>query len=117
MLEIVACGRPSTVALAALNAVAIVYGATGRPKAPTTRAGLPHSAGTRFSSSAITYGIGMGVFDISVFNGSDGSWIVGLMTPRMKSTSTTRSAAIAATRKPANAPRSTTGFIPSAIAR
>jgi hypothetical protein len=112
MLEIVACGRPSTVALAALNAVAIVYGATGRPKAPTTRAGLPHSAGTRFSSSAITYGIGMGVFDIS-----DGSWIVGLMTPRMKSTSTTRSAAIAATRKPANAPRSTTGFIPSAIAR
>ncbi len=48
--------------------------------------------------------MGTGVREVSDVSGSAGYWIAGETTPRMKSTSATRSATTALVRSPANAP-------------
>jgi hypothetical protein len=48
-----------------------------------------------------SFGIGMGVLLVSDSSGSFGHWIAGETTPRMKSTSSGRSAAASASRSPA----------------
>jgi hypothetical protein len=64
--------NPSIVARAVRQAVSIVSGATGRSSEPTTNVELPHFAGTRFSSSTSSAGIGIGFFEVSVLSGSEG---------------------------------------------
>jgi hypothetical protein len=64
---------------------------------------LGNSATCADSVKAKLEGIGIGVRDISVFNGSAGYCWTGETTPRMKSTSETHSPHTSASRRPANA--------------
>jgi hypothetical protein len=73
----------------------------GRPSSAVTIVSPLPRAKVADSSRESSFGIGMGVLLVCDFSGSFGHWIAGETTPRMKSTSSGRSAAASASRRPA----------------
>jgi hypothetical protein len=73
----------------------------GRPSSAVTMVcPLPRATAAE-SCRESSFGIGMGVLLVCDFSGSFGHCIAGVTTPRMKSTSSGRSAAASASRSPA----------------